>query len=222
MTLHPMAASGEPVEPDRATARQWAVEELLGQEYRDAEPNILERAILEAIDFVLDAIGRSGGVSPGYGLAVGLVIVVVLLAVALLVAGPVRRTARRRTVRGGVFTSQLRSAAGHRAAAEAAAAAGDLSLAVQERFRAVARSLEERVVLDPRPGRTADEVASEAADLLGGVTDELRVAARAFDDVTYGERTGTEASYAQVVAADKAVARARPAVARAAEPVGLP
>ena len=53
-------------------------------------------------------------------------------------------------------------AAGHRAAAEALAAQGHLAEAVRERLRAVVRALEERGVLDPRPGRTSGEVARDA------------------------------------------------------------
>ena len=74
----------------------------------------------------------------------------------------------------------------------------------------MARSLEERVVLDPRPGRTADEVAREAGVRLPGAAEALSDAARAFDDVTYGGRVGTPEGYARVVAADEATGRARP------------
>ncbi|NEA03407.1 DUF4129 domain-containing protein, partial [Streptomyces sp. SID10116] len=72
------------------------------------------------------------------------------------------------------------------AASEAHAARAHWSQAVQERMRAVVRALEERALLDPRPGRTADEAAAEAGRTLPSHTDRLRAAARAFDDVTYG------------------------------------
>lgn len=201
----------DPVDPDRATAQRWAAEELVGREYRQAEPNLLQRVAQEVLDWITELLSRAEGVSAGYGLAVGLGILLAAVLVALLVAGPVRRGARwRARSAGGVFTEQLRTAAEHRAAAEAAAGAGDLGTAVRERFRAVARSLEERVVLDPRPGRTADEVAREAGARLPEAAGALLDAARAFDDVSYGGRTGTTDAYRRVVAADEATGRARP------------
>lgn len=200
------------VDPDRATARRWALEELTGRAYAQAQPNLLQEAaawVLERLDRLLDA---AGGASNGLGLVVGLVLVVALVALALLVAGPVRRRSRtRRDGVGGVFGAITLTAAQHRSAAEQAAAAGRWAAAVQERFRATARSLEERVVLDARAGRTADEVAVEAGALLPGTADPLARAARAFDDVTYGGRPGKESGYAAAVEADEAVRASRPA-----------
>ncbi len=49
-------------------------------------------------------------------------------------------------------------------------------------------------MLNPVPGRTATELAKDAGavpDLAG----ELLLAADAFNDVTYGERPGTESAY---------------------------
>ncbi|WP_380167522.1 DUF4129 domain-containing protein [Jannaschia sp. R86511] len=200
------------VDPDRATARRWAVEELTDQAYAAAQPNLLQEAIawlLERLDDLLTVAGVAGG---GLGLVIGLGLLVLLVVLALLVAGPVRRRAARRgPTPGGVFGSTLLTAAQHRSAAEQAAAAGRWGAAVQERFRATARALEERVVLDRRPGRTADEVAVEAGALLPPAAESLTRAARVFDDVTYGGRDGDEAGYDACVAADEAVGRARPA-----------
>ncbi|MBO7941425.1 DUF4129 domain-containing protein, partial [Streptomyces sp. S9] len=90
----------------------------------------------------------------------------------------------------------------HRAAAEAHAAQGHWNQAVQERMRAIVRALEERALLDVRPGRTADEAAAEAGRALPAHTDRLRGAARDFDDVTYGGRTATEEAYHRIAALD--------------------
>lgn len=209
MKLPHAAPSGVVVDPDRATARRWAVEELTERAYVQAQPGLAERAIAWVFERLEDLLDRAGGAGTGLGLVIGVAVVAVVVALALLLAGPVRRRVRS-TARGGVFTSVLRSAAEHRAASEEAAGSGRWDVAVQERFRAVARSLEERVVLDPRPGRTADEVAREAGSALPGTADPLLRAARAFDDVTYGERPGTEPGYRACVEADEAVRAARP------------
>ena len=55
---------------------------------------------------------------------------------------------------------------------------------------AVIRGLEERTILDRRPGRTADEAAAAAASALPPLATELTFAAELFDAVTYGRRDG--------------------------------
>jgi hypothetical protein len=104
-----------------------------------------------------------------------------------------------------VFGSTVLTADEHRAAAERAATAGDLAEAVRERFRAVVRELEQRGVLDPRAGRTVDEVAQEAGTALPLVADDLRGAAVQFDDVWYGGRPATAEGYRQLVCVDDRV-----------------
>jgi type IV secretory pathway VirB2 component (pilin) len=172
---------GVPVDPDRETAHRWLLEELSQPEYSTA-PSLLER-LLQWIGDLFDGLSLGEGRFP---LAFVLVVVaVVVAAVAWWVAGPVRLT-RRRRASVVVLGDDERSADELRAAADAAAARGDWSAAVLDRFRALVRSLEERVVLDERPGRTAQEAAHDAAARLPAVADELHRAAGLFDDVCYG------------------------------------
>ncbi|KAA0085685.1 DUF4129 domain-containing protein [Mycolicibacterium sp. P9-64] len=126
-----------------------------------------------------------------------LTVIVILLAVAAFVA--VRITMRTiRTNRGqdaALFGAGELTSAEHRATAEQAAAQGNWSAAIRHRLRAVARHLEEMGVLNPVPGRTATELARDAGAAIPSLTGELRRAAEAFNDVTYGERPGTEPAY---------------------------
>jgi hypothetical protein len=84
--------------------------------------------------------------------------------------------------------------------------------------------LEGRGVLPPRPGRTASELAAEAARALpatavpGGAI-ALHDAARLFDDVRYGGRAGTRHGYELVRDLDSAIMSARTASVAA---VGAP
>lgn len=210
--LTPTGAVTAVVDPDRATARQWALEELTRSEYAAAQPNLLQQALgwlFERIDELLD---QAGGAGSAFGLLLGLAVLAAVVALALVLAGPLRRRgARRRPEPGGVFGSTVRTAEQHRAAAEQAATEQQWGTATQERFRAAARTLEERVVLDARPGRTADEVATEGGVALPDAAAALGRAARVFDDVTYGERPGDETGYVACVEADEAVRRGRPA-----------
>jgi hypothetical protein len=177
-----------PVQPDADQGRAWARAELAGPEYE--HPSLVRRAL----EWLLDRLAHLP-LPHGSGTAItGTLLVAALLA---LLAWAVWRAGgplgRRRAAAEDVFDDATRSAAWHRAAADAAAAAGDLRTAVLERFRAVVRELEERAVLAEQPGRTADEATGAAAARLPGLGARLTAAARIFDDVRYGDRPATAA-----------------------------
>ena len=206
-------AAGAPLTPDRETARSWALAELAEREYAAARPGLAAQAFGWLWRQLSDALSRvPGNSSPLLAALAGVAVLAIVLLVVRLVTGGVRRTATRRAV-GDVFGGVIRSAPQHRAMAEAAAAAGNWPVAIQEMFRALARSLEERTVLDIRPGRTALEVAREGGMELPPAADALRDAADAFDGVAYGERPGTPQQYQAVVATADLVARTRPRMA---------
>src|SRR5260370_7701885 len=100
---------------------------------------------------------------------------------------PLAHRARGGARRGGAVAT----AREHRDRAQRLAAAGDWSGAIRESLRAIAADLEERAILPPRAGRTADELAIEAGSVLPAYGDGLWSAARLFDDVCYGGRPGT-------------------------------
>ncbi len=209
MILPRWALATVPVDPDHDAARQLAVEELSRREYRQAQPNPILRAITWVFEQVMDALDRVPGNSSVIGAVI--VAVVTLLVIALvvrLVSGPVSRSVSR--AGGSVFGDTILDAASHRRLAVAAAERGDWRVAVQERFRATARSLEERVILTNRAGRTAVEFAVEAGIELPTTATAMGAAAAVFDDVTYGERPGDEDSYQVVRSADELVAAAKP------------
>ncbi|MBD0747702.1 DUF4129 domain-containing protein [Streptomyces sp. CBMA152] len=198
-----------PVDTPRVPAREAAQRELSKSMYHENDPNLLQRALNRFWDWVGGLFDAASGAAPGG--ALGLV-VIVLFALALVAAlwwrlGTPQRTA---SAAGSVFEDRVRSAAEHRAVAEAHAAARRWTQAVQERMRAVVRSLEERALLDPRPGRTADEAAAEAARPLPAHADRLRAAAREFDDVTYGGRTANETAYHRLRDLDIDLERTKP------------
>ncbi|MEU1278302.1 DUF4129 domain-containing protein [Streptomyces sp. NPDC005805] len=208
-----------PVDTPRVPAREAAERELSDPVYREHEPNLLQRAIDAFWDWVT---GLFDGFSGGPGGPAGLV-VIVLVVVALGAALWWRLGKPQRTppAPDSLFADGPRSAAEHRAAAEEHAAAGQWNQAVQERLRAVVRALEERALLTPRPGRTADEAAAEAGRALPQHADGLRTGARAFDDVTYGGRSADRGMYERLRDVDLAIERTKPSLETTApgEPV---
>ena len=148
-----------------------------------------------------------GSSIPGGWFTIAILALLVLAAFVVAV-----RIARRtmRTNRGsgqGLFGMHELSAAEHRATAQAHAAQGNWAAAIRHRLRAVARQLEETGLLNPVPGRTANELARDAGELLPGFSADLRRAATVFNDVTYGEQPGTEADYRMVADLDDALRR---------------
>ncbi|RSS78121.1 DUF4129 domain-containing protein [Streptomyces sp. WAC06614] len=177
--------------------------------YHENDPSLLDRALRRLWEWLEDLLDAAAGASPGGGL--GLVVVVLLAALAVgLLWWRLGRPAPGTTAAGDLFGDRARSAADHRAAADAHAAAGRWDQAVQERMRALVRALEERALLDPRPGRTADEAAAEAALSLPEHTEALRTAARTFDDVTYGGRPADAPMYTRMRDIDHTLTHAKP------------
>ncbi|MFI8963659.1 DUF4129 domain-containing protein [Streptomyces sp. NPDC053493] len=212
MTVTGGTAGDVPVGVPRVPAQEAAERELSKPMYHENDPNLLQRGIDRFWDWVGDLFDSAAGAAPGG--VVGLV-TVVLVVLALAAALWWRLGTPRRAPAVGqdsLFADGPRTADHHRSAAEHHASAGRWNQAVQERMRAIVRSLEERTLLDPRPGRTADEAAAEAGRSLPAHADGLRTAARSFDDVTYGGRTADENAYRRIAQLDTALERAKPAL----------
>jgi hypothetical protein len=183
----------------------------------------LTQRVVNAIGHALGTLFHVGNSFPGgWWAALALAALVVLVAAVVLTrVGPLARSYASSDHRApGAATL---SAADHRLRAGRLAASGDYAGAILESVRAVARELEERAVLAPRIGRTADEIADEAAQVLPADAGALREAARLFDDICYGQRPGTAAGYALVRELDARIGTARLLAAppgRQPEPAG--
>lgn len=197
----------------REAARAAARAELAKPEYRVGEPSLLDRIVNRVVAELGELVARAVRIVPG---GVAGVVLVVLLAVAVVVVlrlglGPLplrdALTDRRRGARS-------RSAAEYRAEAESLAAAGQWRDAVRARFRAMVRELEQRGVLDPRPGRTAGEIAREAR-AVPAAAEPVRLGASVFDRVWYGDQPATRRDYDVIRAADVELARGRLVVSAA-------
>jgi hypothetical protein len=198
----------DPRDLSREGAREAAREELSKREYQEAEPGLLQRALDWVFDKLADVLDGASAFAPGGGLGVlALAILLTLLVVAVLVrVGPLaRRSAGTPLFQAGTDLS----AAEHRALADAAAAGGRYADAVRERLRGIVRELESRGALDPRPGRTAGEVARDGGAAVPVLAEDLRRAAVLFDETWYGGRAADASSYAVLVAVDDRVRAAR-------------
>ena len=187
------------IDIDRDAAHEAAQRELAKPIYPKAS---LTERLSEWLDDLLYRIVQEGSSLPGGWFTIS--VLLIILAVAIVVAVRIARRTMR-TNRGGkhaLFDTHELSAAQHRATAEQYAAAGNWAAAIRHRLRAIARQLEEDGVLNPVPGRTATELAKDAGKTVPDLAGELLQAANAFNDVTYGERPGTEPAYRMIADLD--------------------
>lgn len=215
----PRTGDEPPVTIPRVPAREAAERELSRPEYHENDPSLFQRALDRFWEWIGDLFSAASGATPGGGLGLFVIVLIVLLLLAALwwrLGTPHRMPSSA----AALFDEQPRSAAEHRAAAAAHAHEQRWSQAVQERMRAIVRSLEERALLDPRPGRTADEAAIEAGRALPAHADRLRSAAREFDAVAYGGRSADEAAYLRLTGLDEELERTKPVLSPVAGGTG--
>lgn len=206
-----LLAADLPIVPDPGQAQRWAEQELSRPEYAITEPTVFDRIAQAIGDFLADLFSSRPPVGWDGLLAVVLIVVAVLLVVAaFLIWGRPRSLHRSRAADAGLFAPGERSADALRADAADRAAAQDWAAAVVLRFRALARGLAERGVVDPAPGATVHAFARQATPAFPAESERLEAAAAAFDDVRYLRRPGTPELYELVAAVDDALAATRP------------
>jgi hypothetical protein len=203
----------------RDEARELARRELNRPIYHRDDPSLLDRTLRrfgEWLSELLNTMPGPGRAGSGGGWIALVVIVVLLLTVLALVLWAMRGRRNTRSDRDALLEEVPSTARDHRADAVRHAAEGRWGDAIRERLRAIARDLEERAILDPRPGRTADELAAEAARALPDLAEALQAGVQVFDDVWYGDRPGTREGCERLAMLDELVlgAARRPPAAR--------
>lgn len=202
--------SQPPVDPNAPTARDWVHRELADPIYHQGQPllNRLRDWLQEQWNQIPDGAFSS---FYGTGAIILAVAIVVIIIGSFLIFGPVRRTYAKRSARAVLSADDTRSAAQIRLDAQQAANAEDWSAATADWFRACVRGMEERTILEERPGRTADETVTAAGLRLPELALLLATAARRFDDVVYGRLTATSQDVKAMQQLDKQVSQTRPA-----------
>ncbi len=195
-----------PLDLDREEARRLAILELSDPAYRRAEPSLLERASTWIIERLQEVLSRAAEAAPGGWLGL-LGLAALILVVVLFVRWRVGPVARSTALM--LQVDPERSAADYRRHAEELAAAGRFDPAVTERMRALMRAAQEAGVLDAQPGWTVDEAVRIVAGARPEAAPALTRAARVFDEVRYGGRSGDADAYAAVARADDLVAGRR-------------
>lgn len=192
-----------PVDPDAPTARDWLLQELAKPEYRAAQPTWFDRLSNDVRKWVLSLFENLGNGAPGGTLPViGILVIIALIVLGILKYGMPRLNQRRTSASPLFDADDTRDQATLRRAAEAAAANGDWALAIEERFRAIARGLSDRDLVLVHPGSTASAISRDAAQVFPGEQAALQAAARAFDGVRYLNHAGSSEQYRAITELD--------------------
>ncbi|HEY0869250.1 MAG TPA: DUF4129 domain-containing protein [Acidothermaceae bacterium] len=193
MSLAVLVAVGTPPDPvTRAAAQAAARTELAKRAYHRGDPSLIDRGLVWFLKKLGKLLENGARHAPGH--QIGLLLILLILAALVIVVinrvGALRRSPHNDEA---IFGVEQTTADDHRRRADEFARTGAWAEAIRERLRAIARELEQRGVLDPRPGRTAAELSREAGAELPALADDLRNAASIFDRVWYGGRSATAA-----------------------------
>lgn len=207
--------------PDDGQARQWATEELSKGVYQQAKPSLFDQIVTSILQWLGSLFEDITGVEANLGSVIITVAALLLIGLAIWLIRP--RLNRRRQSPVEMFDGgTVRSAEQHRSEAGEAAGRGEFGRAVLEQFRAIVRSAEERAVLDPQPGRTAGEVALQLESAFPNQRKPLQQAALVFNDIRYGDASGTRSGFEQLLELDRELVAARPIYAGVAvDPLSL-
>lgn len=189
--------------PDGDQARQWAQDELSKQAYQAAKPTWFDEFVAGIVQWVVDLFNGkgTGNLAPVF-LTIIVVVIILALVVALLVWGRPRASHSAHRHAELLGARDDRTAAQLRADAERSAKEHAWDAAVVLRYRALARGLLERDLIDPTPGATAQGIAREAGVPFPGFADRLHAAATAFDAVRYLRTPADEDQYRRLSETD--------------------
>jgi hypothetical protein len=196
------------LDPGPAEARKWLSDELQGSDYHSPWVESSLRWIVDQLTKLLDGANRlaNGGLS----LVVTVLVALVTTALLVWVLPRVRREPVVGHQDGAVIVDPTVTASTYRDLAARALADGRYDAAVLEGFRAIAKDMSDRTLLDDAPGRTAHEVSLELSRPFPDFAGRLAQAANLFDAVRYGHRSATKDGAAQVLRLDSELAKARP------------
>ena len=201
-----------PVDPDADQARDWILDELSDPRYEAARPTWFDQLSTAFFEWLVSLVESGAGGPTDLLLVIVAVVVVAALVAAFLIFGRPALN-RRSKVSGELFGREdVRTAEQMRQAADAAASAGNWTVAIEKTYRAIARGLAERTILATTPGTTAHGFSERASAAFPHLADGLAAAADSFDRVRYLGRAGTEAEYRAVAAVELELRTARIAV----------
>jgi Domain of unknown function (DUF4129) len=196
------------LDPTPAEARDWLDRELQGADYRESW---LDSALRWIVDHLLS--GEGLGVSTAVSLVTTVLVALVVIALLAWVLPKVRRESRAAHSDGAVLEDLTISARTYRDRTAQALRDGRYDDAVLDGFRAIAKDMSDRTLLNDAPGSTAHEASVALAPCFPDHADRLAQAADLFDAVRYGHRRASADQAGQVQRLDAELVTTRPVLA---------
>lgn len=196
------------LDPTPVEARRWLSDELNGSGYRNPWLDSALRWVLGHLAKLLD--GATQLANGGLSLVITVLVALAATIILVWVLPKVRRESAVARASGAVLVDPAITASTYRHLAAGAFADGRYDEAVLEGFRATAKNMSDRTLLDDAPGRTAHEVSLALSHPFPHLSGLLAQSANMFDAVRYGHRHATAEQAAQVLQLDADLAKARP------------
>ncbi|MEP7192603.1 MAG: DUF4129 domain-containing protein [Actinomycetota bacterium] len=194
------------LDPTPPQARDWLRQELAGPDYHTPWLDSVLRWLSDQFRKLVEGAGQLAGLSP----LITVLIALVVIALLVWVLPRVRRERRVTPPDGAVLQDVTITARHYRDRAAQAILDGRFDDAVLDGFRAIAKDMSDRRVLNDAPGRTAHEVSLVLASPFPDHADRLALAADLFDSVRYGHRRAGPYQAGQIQELDAELARSRP------------
>jgi hypothetical protein len=192
--------------PTPPAARSWLNHELQGSDYQNPWLDSLTRWIADQIRKLLEGASHLAGLSASITVLIALVVIAVLV----WILPRVRRERVNTVTEQGVLDDGTITAGAYRDLAAQAIRDGRFEDAVLDGFRAVAKGMSDRRMLDDAPSRTAHEVSVALAADFPEQADRLARAADLFDSVRYGQCRTSAYQAGQIQDLDTELVTVRP------------
>jgi hypothetical protein len=201
------------LDPTPPEARDWLEQEFHRSDYQSSWLATVQEWISDLLKNLLDGVGR---LSP----VIAVIVALVVIALLVWVLPKVRRESVVSRADHAVLEDMTITARAYRDLAAQALRDGRYDDAVLDGFRAIAKDMSDRTLLDYAPGRTAHEASLALAPRFPDHADRLALAADLFDAVRYGHRRATAEQAAQVQHLDAELVTTRPVLnARPIQPL---
>jgi len=199
--------------PTPPEAHSWLKQELHGSDYQSPWLDSVSRWIADMMRKLLEGAGHLAGLSS----FITVLIALVVIALVVWVLPRVRREPVAAVTGGTVLDDVTITPGLYRDLAARAIRDGRFDDAVLDGFRAIAKGMSDRRMLDDAPGRTAHEVSMALASPLPEHAERLARAADLFDSVRYGHRRASAYQAGQIQDLDAELVTVRPLLVSSAE-----